>query len=380
MMNISDENIFMPSGCLNWEALKKYQQGGFSDEIRADIDAHILKCSFCHEALEGFKIIPKIDEQDVLISSIKKEMEHTIQDKNAGINQKSKSNQRIRILAAAASILLLAGIFTIYNYLLKPVNEQMADEFITTNVQEENAPEIYSIDRGISSDGQAPITQNKPIDAQQVEMEAEEDYSNSKESLPPPRNESKVSQSMVETKISSAAVEGLVGDTGLSKADLVLPANEPIYFEELDEEVATQSFEASKKQNKILLRGASAPRSVPDMKSGDTMNVGGINTIMVPRFESERYTDFDDYISSNMKYPSNAKNDGIEGVVIVEFTISKNGKTKDPKIIKGLETELDAEAIRLIKKSPEWIPANLNGVEEEHKMQWTIQFIMGRSK
>lgn len=379
-MNISDENIFMPSGCLNWEALKKYQQGGFSDEIRADIDEHILKCSFCHEALEGFKIIPKIDEQDILISSMKKDLEQTIQHKKPDLFQKSKSNQRVRILAAAASILLLAGVFTIYNYLLKPVNEQIADEFITTIVQEENAPVVYSIDRDISSDGQAPITQNKPIVAQQVEMEAEEDYSNSNESLPPPRNESKVSQSIVETKISSSVAEGLVVDTGLSKADLVLPANEPIYYEELAEEVATQSFEASKKQNKILLRGVSASRSAPEMKSGDTMNVGGINTTIPPRFESERYTNFDDYISSNINYPSNAKNDGIEGVVIVEFTISINGKTKDPKIIKGAETELDAEAIRLIKKSPEWIPANLNGVEEEHKIQWTIQFKMGRSK
>lgn len=378
-MKISDENIFMPSGCLNWEALKKYEQGGFSDEIRADIDEHILKCSFCHEALEGFKIIPNIDKQDVLISSMKKDLEQTIQRKKPDLFQKSKSNQRVRILAVAASILLLAGLFTIYNYLLKPVNEQVAVEFLNTDVQEEK-PLEYSENGDVSDEDNVGIAQNKPAALLQVEIESEEDYSNSKESLPPPRNESKVSQSIVETKISSSAAEGLVGDTGLSKADLVLPANEPIYYEELDEEVATQSFEASKKQNKVLLRGVSASRSVPEMKSGDTMNVGGINAIMAPRFESERYTDFDDYISSNMNYPSNAKNDGIEGGVIVEFTISKNGKIKEPKIIKGVETELDAEAIRLIKKSPEWIPANLNGVEEEHKMQWTIQFKIGHSK
>ena len=363
----------MPSGCLNWEALKKYQQGGFSDEIRADIDAHILKCSFCHEALEGFKIVPNIDEQEVLMNSMKKDLEQTIQHNKAGHLQKSKSNQRVRILAAAASILLLAGVFTIYNYVLRPVNEQVAEEFINTNVKEEE-PMEYSFDRDIPVNDNAGIAQNKPAAVLQVEMEAEEDYSNSKTSLPPLQKENEVSQAIVEAKISSSMTKELVSDTGLSEADLALPVNAQIYQEELDEEIATRSFEASKKENKTLIRGISANRSAPEVKSEDSMIIGGIEAMVLPRFESEKYADFDDYISNNFNYPSNVKRDGIEGEVIVEFTVSKNGKIKNPKIIKGARDDFDAEAIRLIKNSPDWIPANLNGVNEDQKIKWTIQF------
>ena len=372
-MNIKNENIFMPSGCLNWEALKKYQQGGFSDEIRADIDAHILKCPFCHEALEGFNIVPNIDEQEVLMNSMKKDLEQTIQHNKAGLLQKSKSNQRVRILAAAASILLLAGVFTIYNYVLRPVNEQVAEEFINTNVLEEK-PIEYSVDRDIPVNDNAGIAQNKPAAVLQVEMEAEEDYSSSKPSSPSPHKKNEVSQNIVETKISSSMTKELVSDTGLSEAGLALPVNALIYQEELDEEIATRSFETSKKENKTLIRGVSATRSAPEMKSEDSMIVGGIEAMVLPRFESEKYADFDDYISNNLNYPSNVKKDGIEGEVIVEFTVSKNGKIKNPKIIKGASDDFDAEAIRLIKNSPDWIPANLNGVNEDQKIQWTIQF------
>lgn len=373
MMNISDENIFMPSGCLNWEALKKYQRGGFSDEIRADIDAHILKCSFCHEALEGFRIIPNIDEQDVLIGSMKKDLEQSIQQNKPDLLQKSKSNQRIRILAAAASILLLAGLFTIYNYLLKPVNEHVAEEFLSTNVQEEK-PLEYSVDGGISGEDNVGIEQNKPAAVLQEEMDSEEDYSSSKTSLPPPVKENELSQNIVEAKISSSLTKELVGDSGLSQADLVLTENKQIYHKELDKEAAAQSFEASKKANKTLIRGVSAPRSAPEMKGEDSMIAGGIEAISLPRFVSEKYASFDDYISKNLDYPANAKNKGIEEEVIVEFTVTKNGEIKNPKIIKGAGVDFDAEAIRLIKNSPDWIPANLNGVNEDQKMQWTIQF------
>ena len=65
------------------------------------------------------------------------------------------------------------------------------------------------------------------------------------------------------------------------------------------------------------------------------MIAGGIEAISLPRFVSEKYASFDDYISKNLDYPANAKNKGIEEEVIVEFTVTKNGEIKNPKIIKG---------------------------------------------
>ncbi len=63
------------------------------------------------------------------------------------------------------------------------------------------------------------------------------------------------------------------------------------------------------------------------------------------------------WISKNLQYPQIAKEDGIEGRVIVRFIVGKDGKISNAKVIKGVDPELDREAVRLISNMPDWIPA-----------------------
>ena len=68
------------------------------------------------------------------------------------------------------------------------------------------------------------------------------------------------------------------------------------------------------------------------------------------------------YISSHLKYPPIAEENGIQGRVIVKFVVCANGSIKDVKVAKGVEPSLDAEAVRLISTMPHWIPGKQNGV------------------
>lgn len=66
----------------------------------------------------------------------------------------------------------------------------------------------------------------------------------------------------------------------------------------------------------------------------------------------------DEYISSNLKYPERAKNQEIEGIIQVQFTVNADGTIGSIKIVRLLDPDLEAEAIRLVKNMPNWIPAD----------------------
>lgn len=65
------------------------------------------------------------------------------------------------------------------------------------------------------------------------------------------------------------------------------------------------------------------------------------------------------YVGKTMKYPKRAKRDGVEGKVMVSFLINEQGVVIDSlvSIAQGIHPLLDNEAIRILKKCPNWIPA-----------------------
>lgn len=85
-------------------------------------------------------------------------------------------------------------------------------------------------------------------------------------------------------------------------------------------------------------------------------------------------TDFIEYINKNLKYPKKAKKEGIEGSVFVSFVVETNGTLTDFNTIKGLSSECDQEAIRLIKGSGTWKPGKQNGVARRVRYVLPVKF------
>ena len=67
------------------------------------------------------------------------------------------------------------------------------------------------------------------------------------------------------------------------------------------------------------------------------------------------------FIGKNIKYPEKNRENGITGIVIVEFTITTEGNIEDVKVVKGVDPLLDNEAIRVVKLMPKWTPAENKG-------------------
>ena len=67
------------------------------------------------------------------------------------------------------------------------------------------------------------------------------------------------------------------------------------------------------------------------------------------------------YIGKNTKYPEAAKTNGVEGRVIVRFCVTDIGGVDRVSVLKGVDAELDAEAIRVVKTLPEFKPGKQGG-------------------
>ena len=82
----------------------------------------------------------------------------------------------------------------------------------------------------------------------------------------------------------------------------------------------------------------------------------------------------DKWVYEYLKYPKQAIVDGIQGCVMVEFIIEKDGKLAHAKIVRSVDPLLDAEAIRVIEASPKWRAGRLKGKIVRSAMTIPIDF------
>ncbi|MBK0381481.1 TonB family protein [Pedobacter sp. SD-b] len=70
---------------------------------------------------------------------------------------------------------------------------------------------------------------------------------------------------------------------------------------------------------------------------------------------------FGSFLSHNLRYPSNAIDNNLQGRVYLQFVIEKDGALTDAKVIKGIGGGCDEEALRVINLSPKWNPGTQRG-------------------
>ena len=75
-----------------------------------------------------------------------------------------------------------------------------------------------------------------------------------------------------------------------------------------------------------------------------------------------------------LKYPQDAIRNGIQGTVMVQFIIEKDGKVAEAKVVKGVDEELDAEAVRVISASPKWKAGKMSGNRVRAVLTLPIEF------
>lgn len=67
------------------------------------------------------------------------------------------------------------------------------------------------------------------------------------------------------------------------------------------------------------------------------------------------------YLSENIQYPISARENGIQGKVIIKFVVSRTGDIMDIQVTRGVDASLNQEAVRVVQSMPRWIPGKQKG-------------------
>ena len=75
-----------------------------------------------------------------------------------------------------------------------------------------------------------------------------------------------------------------------------------------------------------------------------------------PTFNGGDANDFSKWVNAKLVYPEIAKENGVEGRVTLQFTIGKDGRLQDVKVLSSPDESLAQEAVRVVSSSPKWEP------------------------
>jgi protein TonB len=86
------------------------------------------------------------------------------------------------------------------------------------------------------------------------------------------------------------------------------------------------------------------------------------------------------YIGKNLKYPDQAVEEGIEGMVFVTFVVEKDGKISGARVLRGIGSGLGEEALRVVKSMPNWTPGTQRGQAVRVQYNLPIRFKLAEDK
>ena len=137
--------------------------------------------------------------------------------------------------------------------------------------------------------------------------------------------------------------------------------DEPVHKNEIktqEEKYSSEAQSDAKKRNQVTeeVKVAFEPKAKP--KNDQTVNMAMVEQkATFPGGDAALYK----WLSTQINYPADAAEAGITGRVIVSFVIEKDGSISNARVVRSIHPSLDAEAIRIVKKMPKWIPGKNNG-------------------
>ena len=81
-----------------------------------------------------------------------------------------------------------------------------------------------------------------------------------------------------------------------------------------------------------------------------------------------------DYLGTNVKYPENAMKKNVQGRVVVQFVVEKDGSLSEASVIRSIDPDLDAEALRVVQTMPKWKPGMQKGQAVRVKYTLPVSF------
>lgn len=402
-MKSNNDMVFTSSGCLSSTGIEDFVNKTLTGLQQQQAQAHVDHCEFCKEAVEGYILWnakkSTISEQAVTYKSKSLNHEkiseqtpfrHKIEDLNSRVKNRVKvhtEEQNLRRgkkkampigwMAMAASVILLVGLFYRSFFYPSIIEKSLVKNAVQTdkNQSVENQPEATMVADTVKQIAVVTAKRNKPeqtvviVEDNVVAENAINDADGKTDVL----DETVVSNGgtvsmQVQAEIPAPAVVDVSADK--SKGGDI-PEN-PFAAKEQPAELAEVVIEGKKtaiaKENTIVRSSEIDGVHVSDEEEAVFLVVEEM-----PSFPGgdEAYKLF---LQNNIRYPQSAKENGIEGTVYLSFEVKKSGKLRNIKILRGVDDNLNNEAIRVVKLMPDWVPGKQRGKPVDVQMTLPIKF------
>lgn len=93
-----------------------------------------------------------------------------------------------------------------------------------------------------------------------------------------------------------------------------------------------------------------------------------------PKFRGGDQNDFTKWVFSQIVYPEIAKENGVQGRVMLTFTVNTDGSVSDVKVLRSVDSSLDKEAVRVVSNSPKWTPGKQRDKPVKVKFTFPVIF------
>jgi len=114
------------------------------------------------------------------------------------------------------------------------------------------------------------------------------------------------------------------------------------------------------------------PRQVVEEAVDEVLPVAVVDE--KPQFMGGDESEFTKWVFKNITYPDIAKENNIQGRVTCSFVVTAEGKVTDVQILRGVDSALDKEALRVISMSPKWTPGKHKGKPVRVKYTFPVIF------
>ena len=144
--------------------------------------------------------------------------------------------------------------------------------------------------------------------------------------------------------------KGLLKDVDLESIESVSVLKDKAATAAYGEKGANGVIVITTKGNKNKFSSANPGGSVPfqEVDEKPTFNGGDAN-------------EFSKWVASQLQYPAEAKAAKVQGRVTLQYTVTEDGSVKDVAVLRGINEQLDAEAVRVVSSSPKWNPGKRDG-------------------
>jgi len=96
----------------------------------------------------------------------------------------------------------------------------------------------------------------------------------------------------------------------------------------------------------------------------------------MPTFNGGDLKEFQKYVQKNLQYPEKAKQNDVQGTVIIQFVVNREGKVVKAKVVRSVNPELDEEALRVVNSSPKWTPGQQRNMPASVAFTLPVMFII----